>query len=94
MITGAMGLVGGIMISFNGARRYVYYWDNVARTLLTLIVQALFIWKADLSSVRAVLWFGIASGLPSLLIQPLVALYGYTHGPRRIAGLDGYHEQG
>jgi hypothetical protein len=88
MIGGAMGLVGGIMASINGARRFVYYWDNMARNILTLIVQALFIWKADLSDVRTVLIFGIVSGLPSLVLQIVVAFYGCAHGPRRIPGLD------
>jgi hypothetical protein len=92
MITGSMGLVGGIMATINGARRFVYYWDNVTRNILTLLVQIVFIWKADLSNVRTVLWFGVASGLPSLLLQALVALYGFARGPRRIAGLDGYPE--
>ncbi len=92
MITGSMGLVGGIMATINGARRFVYYWDNVARNFLTLLVQVVFIWKADLSDVRTVLWFGVASGLPSLLLQALVAVYGFARGPRRIPGLDGYPE--
>ena len=93
MITGSMGLVGGIMATINGARRFVYYWDNIARNILTLLVQIVFIWKADLSNVRTVLWFGVASGLPSLLLQVLVAVYGFARGPRRIPGLDGYPER-
>jgi hypothetical protein len=66
----------------------VYYWDNIARNTLTLLVQIIFIWKADLSSVRSVLWFGIASGLPSLVIHTLVVFYGFARGPRKIVGLD------
>jgi uncharacterized membrane protein len=93
MISGSMGLVGGMMATINGARRFVYYWDNMARNILTLIVQIIFIWKADLSNVRAVLWFGIASALPSLVLQAAVGLYGCARGPRRIIGLDGCQSQ-
>jgi hypothetical protein len=88
MITGAIGLVSGVMATINGSRRFVYYWDNIARNTLTLLVQIIFIWKADLSSVRSVLWFGIASGLPSLVIHTLVVFYGFARGPRKIVGLD------
>jgi len=88
MISSSMGLVGGVMASINGARRFVYHWDNMTRNIATLVIQIVFIWKADLSSVRNVLWFGIASALPSLSMQALVAVYGITRGPRRIVGLD------
>ena len=93
MLGGSMGLVGGIMATINGARRFVYYWDNMARNILTLVVQIVFIWKADLSNVRTVLWFGIATGLPSLVLQAAVGVYGCIRGPRRIAGLDHFADQ-
>jgi hypothetical protein len=88
MIASSMGLVGGVMATINGARRFVYHWDNMTRNILTLIVQALFIWKADLSDVRTVLVFGIVTGLPSLVLQTVVTFYGFARGPRRIVGLD------
>src|SRR5208283_4344545 len=87
MISSSMGLVGGIMASINGARRFVFHWDNMTRNIATLIIQIAFIWKADLSSVTSVLWFGIISSLPSLIMQTVVAFYGCARGPRRIAGL-------
>ena len=93
MISGSMGLVGGLMASINGARRFVYYWDNMARNIITLTVQIVFIWKADLSNVRTVLWFGIATGLPSLVLQTTVGVYGCLRGPRRIIGIDDLQEQ-
>jgi hypothetical protein len=93
MISSSMALVGGLIASINGARRFVYHWDNMTRNILTLIVQVMFIWKADLSSVRSVLWFGIITGLPSLAMQTAVAVYGMVRGPRRIAGLDDPLEQ-
>ena len=88
MISSSMGLVGGVMACINGARRFVYHWDNMIRNIVTLIIQVAFIWKADLSSVKSVLWFGIFTGLPSLIMQTVVAFYGCTRGPRRIVGLD------
>jgi hypothetical protein len=93
IITGSMGFVGGIMAAINGSRRFVYYWDNMARNILTLIVQIAYIWRVDLSTVQAVLWFGIISGLPSLVLQGAVAFYGGIHGPRRIAGLDNLQQE-
>ncbi len=91
--SGSIGLLGGLMASINGSRRFVFYWDNMARNILTPIVQAIFIWRVDLSSVRNVLWFGIASSIPSLLMHVIVAFYGVIRGPRRIAGLGDSMEQ-
>jgi hypothetical protein len=88
IIAGAMGTVGGLMATINGSRRFVYHWDNITRNLSTLALQIIFIWKVDLSSVRNVLWFSIATLVPSLIMQTVVAIYGITRGPRRIAGLD------
>jgi len=93
MVSGAVGFVGGVMATINGARRFVYHWDNMTRNILTLMVQIVFIWKADLSSVRTVLWFGIFSTVPSLVMQFLVSIYGMTRGPRRIAGIDDLGER-
>ena len=61
MISSSMGMVGGIISNINCARRFVYHWDNITRNLTTLAVQVIFIWKVDLSSVRNVLCFGIAT---------------------------------
>ena len=94
MISSSMGMVGGIISNINCARRFVYHWDNITRNLTTLAVQVIFIWKVDLSSVRNVLWFGIASLLPSLIMQTVVAIYGITRGPRRFEGLDHLAENG
>jgi hypothetical protein len=90
MTSGSMGLVGSIMATINGARRFVYYWDSISKNVVTLAVQAIFIWKVDMSSVRNVLWFGVISGLPSLINQTLVAIYGFNRGPRALAGIDDY----
>jgi O-antigen/teichoic acid export membrane protein len=88
MISSSMSMVGGIMANINGARRFVFHWDNMTRNISTLAIQILFIWKVDLSSVRNVLWFSIATLTPSLIMQTVVAFYGCARGPRRIVGLD------
>jgi hypothetical protein len=92
MISGSMGLVGSLMSTINGARRFVYHWDNMSRNIATLVVQVIFVWKVDISSVRNVLWFGVATGLPSLVNQVLVAIYGITRGPRQIPGFGEHNE--
>lgn len=88
MLSGAIGLVGGVMASINGSRRFTYYSFVLTDNILTLIVQVICIWKMDLSTVKAVLWFGIASSLPTFAIGILTALYGFAKGGRKVAGID------
>jgi O-antigen/teichoic acid export membrane protein len=88
MVAGAIGLVKGIIATVNGSRRFVYYKFVLTDNILTLIVEALFIWKVDLSSVKAVLWFGIVAGLPSFAMGIVAAFYGMARGGRRIVGID------
>jgi len=90
IISGSMGLVGGVMASINGARRFVYHWENLARNCIGLLVQIAFIWKADLSSVRNVLILPIAVSLVSFAGATAAALYGLAYGPRSIDGVDHY----
>jgi O-antigen/teichoic acid export membrane protein len=92
MIASSMGLVSGVMNSINVARRFNYHWDYTTRNIVTLIIQIIFIWKADLSSVRNVLWLSIFSGVPSLMLFVIAAVYGCVRGPRRIPGADGLNE--
>ncbi|HEV2135911.1 MAG TPA: hypothetical protein VGR47_16860 [Terracidiphilus sp.] len=88
MISGAMGLIGGMMASMNGSRRFNYYSFVIAGNLLTFVVEALLIWKMDLSTVRSVLIFNIFVGLPQFTIVIATALFGFVRGGRRIAGID------
>lgn len=88
MVLGAIGLAGGVMASINNARRFIYYSFVLTDNILTLILQVLFIWKVDLSTVKSVLWFGIASSLPTFAIGILTTLYGFARGGRRVAGID------
>jgi O-antigen/teichoic acid export membrane protein len=88
MIAGSMGLVGGIMATINGARRFVYFSPILWGNIFLILMQAAFIWKFDMSTVKAVLWFNIVSGLPSLAVVIYTALYGFARGGRRIVGID------
>jgi O-antigen/teichoic acid export membrane protein len=88
MLGGAIGLMAGLMSAVNGSRRFNYYWHNITTVVLTVIVQCCFLWKTDLSTVRAVLWLGVATATVSLFTNVLCALYGFAKGPRRIKGLD------
>jgi len=80
--------VGGVNASINSSRRFVYYAFVLTDNIVTLIVQAIFIWKVDLSTVKAVLWFNIATITPTFIIGFLAAFYGFVRGGRRVAGID------
>jgi O-antigen/teichoic acid export membrane protein len=88
IVAGAISIVGGIIACINGSRRFTYYSFVLADNIVTLIVQAIFIWKMDLSTVRAVLWFNIATITPTFIIGILASFYGFARGGRRVAGID------
>ena len=84
MINGAIYYLSGVIYCINTARRFVYWWSNVTVIAVTISVQALFLWKADLSAVRAVLVFNICSTLVTLVVGVLCGLYGFVSGPREV----------
>ena len=84
ILSGAIGLITGVMASINGSRRFIYYSFVLADIILTLILQAVYIWKFDLSTVKAVLWFNIVTMIPTVSVAILTALYGFARGGRRI----------
>jgi len=47
-------------------------------------VQAVLVWKLDLSTVRSVLYLNIASALVSLLIACACGVYGFLRGPQKM----------
>ncbi len=85
MVSGAISLFGGVMAAINGSRRFIYYSFVLADNILTLILQAVYIWRVDLSTVKAVLWFNIFTMLPTLATGAMTAFYGFARGGRRIA---------
>jgi O-antigen/teichoic acid export membrane protein len=88
IVAGAISLVGGVIASVNGSRRFTFYSFVLTDNVVTLIVQAICIWKMDLSTVRNVLWFNIATILPTFVTGILAAFYGFARGGRRVAGID------
>jgi O-antigen/teichoic acid export membrane protein len=84
MVSGAIGLLGGVVATVNGSRRFIFYSFVLTDNVLTLILQALYIWRVDLSTVKSVLWFNIFSMFPTLATGAITAFYGFTHGGRNI----------
>jgi hypothetical protein len=77
-------LIGGFMWVVQSSRRFIYWWNNVSNIVCTLLVQAAFLWKFDLSTVRSVLIFNVASAVVSLLIAISCGVYGFWRGPRKL----------
>lgn len=92
MLGGAITLMNGLMFSINNARRFTYYWQNLTTIILTVSVQGVFLWRADLSSVRMVLWMNVATAVASFVSVVLCSLYGFARGPRKVAELDPSYE--
>ena len=84
MIAGsAIGFFSAILWLVHWARKFVYWWNGVMTIALTIAVQVLFIWKVDLSTVRAVLMLNLAVSGVGLLVNVLTGIYGFVFGPRR-----------
>jgi O-antigen/teichoic acid export membrane protein len=79
---GAVSFFSSVMWSIHTARRFVYWWNVALSIGLTLVVQILFIVKADMSTVRGVLWLTVATNVTSLFINVLSGAYGFIKGPR------------
>jgi len=84
MVSGAIGLVAGLVATINGSRRFIFYSFVLADIILTLILQAVYIWKVDLSTVKAVLWFNIFTMFPTIATGAITAFYGFARGGRKI----------
>lgn len=84
MVSGAIGLLGGVVAAINGSRRFIYYSFVLADNIATLILQAIYIWRVDLSTVKAVLWFNIFTMFPTLATGAITAFYGFARGGRAI----------
>jgi hypothetical protein len=76
--------VSGFMWVIHSSRRFIYWWNNLTNITCTLLVQAAFLWKSDLSTVRSVLIFNVASAVVSLLIAISCGVYGFWRGPQEL----------
>jgi O-antigen/teichoic acid export membrane protein len=86
LIGSSLRYLSGSMFVIHSARRFVYWWNNLSVISLTLLVQAIFLLKGNLGTVRAALMFNIVSAAVALFVNILCAFYGFLRGPRAIAG--------
>lgn len=77
--------ISGFMWTIHSSRRFVYWWNSVANIALTILVQAAFLWKFELSQVSNVLMFNIASGIVGLVIAASCGFWGFWRGPQTLA---------
>src|SRR6185437_2401348 len=75
--------LNGFMWTVNSARRFVYWGNNLSTIAGTLTVQAVFLWRSDLSTVRGVLILNIATAIVEMLSIGSGAIYGFWHGPKQ-----------
>ena len=85
--TSSTGFLVGPMWTIHSARRFVYWWNGAAIIVLTLAVQAFFLWKVDLSTVRGVLTMNLATAAVGLLVNALTGVYGFIRGPQKTPGV-------
>jgi O-antigen/teichoic acid export membrane protein len=88
LIGSALRYLSGSMFVIHSSRRFVYWWNNLSVIILTLIVQALYLFAGNLGTVRQALMFNIVSAAASLVVSILCAFYGFLRGPRPIVGLE------
>lgn len=74
--------LAGLLWAVNASRRFVYWWNSIIVITFTLSVQVMFVWKADLSTMRAVLFLNLIIALGGLSVNLGTAIYGLLRGPR------------
>lgn len=84
ILSSSIRYVSGFMWVIHSARRFVYWWNNLSNIVFTLAVQALLVWKLDLSTVRSVLYINVASALVALVIAVACGVYGFWRGPQKM----------
>lgn len=82
--SGSISYVNGVMWIIHSARRFVYWWNNLLTVIVTISVQALYLWNFDLSTVRAVLLFNMSTAAAFFFICIFCGIYGFTRGPRQL----------
>lgn len=82
---GSIAYLSGALSIFHNARRFVYWWNTTSTIVLTIVVEVIFIWKVDLSTVRGVLYLAVAILGGNFVINALTGVYGFLYGPRSSA---------
>ena len=77
-----IAFVVDILYLIHSSRRFVYWWNSVASTIITIATEVLFIWKFDLSTVRGVLILNLTTALGGLAVNVATGVYGFLRGPR------------
>lgn len=85
LTSSGISYIFGVIGTINNARKFVYWWNGIAIIIVTLTIQAFFLWKVDLSQLRAVLTMGIFTALGWVLVHSFTGIYGLIRGPRQIA---------
>jgi len=83
----SMGHLCELLWTINTARRFVYWWNGAITIFYTLLIEVLFVWRVDLSTVRSVLLMSVTTGAGVLLVNVLTGIYGFARGPRETAGV-------
>jgi O-antigen/teichoic acid export membrane protein len=68
----------------HSARRFIYWWNNILNIVLTIVVQLVFILRADLTTVRSVVLLNLATVVTALVTNLLSGAFGFTRGPRDV----------
>jgi len=76
-----------LLWTVNTARRFVYWWNGAITIFYTLLIETLFVWKVDLSTVRSVLLMSVTTAVGLLLINVLTGICGFARGPRDAANV-------
>lgn len=84
IIAGSISYVSGVMWTIHSARRFVYWWNNLAFIAMTILIQSIFLWKTDLSTVSAVLMLSIATNAANQAVHIASGIYGFVRGPREL----------
>ena len=87
----SLGYLYGVLGTVNNACRFVYWWNSVAVIGGTVAIQVVFIWKADLSTIRGVLTMNLCTAIATLGVALVTGSYGFIFGPRPIVETPAIH---
>lgn len=69
------------MWTMNMARRWNYWWTNIAYIASVLATQAAGVALLDLSVTRNVIYLSLAVVIPSIFLYAVTGVYGFRYGP-------------
>jgi hypothetical protein len=84
VMSSSIQFVAGFLWTIHSARRFVYWWNNIGIIVLTLAVQAGFVLKMDLSTVKNVLIMSVATSAANLVLAICCGVYGFLRGPQKM----------